>query len=1536
MIIAVLVFLMQSACTTCVKQPLDPGRMILVLNETINTLAKPSLPGIANDGTRRAQSTSRVSQWYVQVSDDHSVEEIEQRVGVKLGHYVPNNAFVLVGDTTTAATFAGDYGVVWVGRRPARHKVAPQLVAKRDSQMGDRRRSGPKKQHDAKRSLFVLLISKEERTECAETLSLLDDSEGPQCWARNADIPIEARDIVQLWNAMFKALGLEGDAVYVSDGKILVHYTEASFNDMLEWISDRPEVVWVERKPEYMPHNSAATKMLIAGSSAEVRMEQVTENLPIRQRGIDGANQIVGVADTGLDWDSCFFWESANSLDFPQRGLEPPFNFVDQGRRKIISYNWVEECELCDRCPQIIEDDKFQFASSNGLLESGKDWRRLFPEDRTLSSIQPRTYDSSGGAIRYDIEAYTTNVSSQYLAQGAGAFDFPVDIQIFVVSRADLDTFNTNDDNDIATKCLNKCTVKGSHLVVDQENLKASNGGYGVIISNRGKNGATAHIWIKGTVQFMTADKPCGDDGDDKAGHGTHITGSMAGSAFTPETMQEEQRVAKEQDGMAPAAKIFFSDMMQNADPNCNVPGRVCNRVNEVSVPNDLANILFADPYNAGARVHLDAWGCKVLEGDRASSCNEYNTHAQEIDAFMFDKQDFLVITAAGDTGNLEKEATVAAPATCKNCLTVGATNVWNERYREAVLYRDPMQDICGACSFPDHCSESDFIFGQNANESNRESLMEELPTCCDSTVQQSFEVPETLIPPQQTWTLFLPNMSTVNPNIQSFIQENFQWGFRGASIQYEFSSEFSLFGPVSDAAAKPEIQVMVFPRADFEEYFESGVESCLDEGAKAGKCRPNPCVSGTNGDNEVCFSRKAEWGPIDGCPPITYDKLLTDWIDPHCHEGPCTLPDPRGAKGAGKFTEDCPSPPGQCCNDKFLTKYCMNEPCEAVSHELSGIVRHPTDSYIRARNGYGFVVRNLAQNEIKIKGKVSIHRRDYPCRLQDCCATEGAECCSATYTRSFAMGNACGDQCPATFQPGECIAYEEDILALSTSKGPSATKWGNPEENLAKIGVDRYKPDLVAPGVMIASANSDGNPRSLGPPGEFHVQCGLPTERTVDRNKCNSLSSASFRWTTALSARKGSSVSAGLVAGAAALVRQYLVEGWFPFGVRNESNTRFAQPLAALIKAMLINSARSMTQSVDVYEYEFEPPCNPLIADCPVWVPKPPKVRSMPITGVPNNFEGYGRPQLDKVLWFTDSPWSLWVNESVLFEQGHMASFTFDILKASFSEPLKITMAYSDPPGTPGSANLLVNDLDLIVTRSSNQTIRDVNLGKSIIREVFETSRGNSRDGGDFANPQEQVIITNASATQVRVVVYARKLTRSLSTKGQRFAIVVTGQLRPKYHAWAPWRIQILEEFNVGYEGEPNAMDTQATVGFDFMDVFKTGHIRYQDLPLRLSGPEPTLAQAKELIADADDDLNGAIELGEWRLMIKVLRLGSQYIRDPVSYTGIADRSILETTSEFYVGEDRSAACRGGPYGPLALVILAALSWAGGGFVGR
>lgn len=108
-----------------------------------------------------------------------------------------------------------------------------------------------------------------------------------------------------------------------------------------------------------------------------------------------------------------------------------------------------------------------------------------------------------------------------------------------------------------------------------------------------------------------------------------------------------------------------------------------------------------------------------------------------EVDKFMWLNQDFLIVVAAGEYGTLAAEGTIPSPATCKNCLVVGASEKWNEEYRTSVNFRDPVEDVCAACTFPLYCSRSATINGQFVeNASVRDTLLAQLDPCCNDTYQ--------------------------------------------------------------------------------------------------------------------------------------------------------------------------------------------------------------------------------------------------------------------------------------------------------------------------------------------------------------------------------------------------------------------------------------------------------------------------------------------------------------------------------------------------------------------------------------------------------------------------------------------------------------------------------------------------------------------------------------------------------------------------------------------------------------------------------
>ncbi len=138
-----------------------------------------------------------------------------------------------------------------------------------------------------------------------------------------------------------------------------------------------------------------------------------------------------------------------------------------------------------------------------------------------------------------------------------------------------------------------------------------------------------------------------GSSADDTNGHGTHTTGSEAGSGNNSEGQFK---------GMAYNAAIVFQAIGDDAGTN------------NVYPPDNLSD-LFIEAYDNGARVHSNSWGS-------TSNLGDYTSDSKTIDDFMWNYTDFLVVFSAGNKGSGLN--TVEFPSTSKNGLSIGAT----ENYR--------------------------------------------------------------------------------------------------------------------------------------------------------------------------------------------------------------------------------------------------------------------------------------------------------------------------------------------------------------------------------------------------------------------------------------------------------------------------------------------------------------------------------------------------------------------------------------------------------------------------------------------------------------------------------------------------------------------------------------------------------------------------------------------------------------------------------------------------------------------------------------
>ena len=243
-----------------------------------------------------------------------------------------------------------------------------------------------------------------------------------------------------------------------------------------------------------------------------------------------------------------------------------------------------------------------------------------------------------------------------------------------------------------------------------------------------------------------------------------------------------------------------------------------------------------------------------------------------------------------------------------------------------------------------------------------------------------------------------------------------------------------------------------------------------------------------------------------------------------------------------------------------------------------------------------------------------------------------------------------------------------------------------------------RIKPDICAPGTMILST------------------------RTTQVAYSNVVGWLSYAANSNYTYMCGTSMATPLVAGSAALVRQWLVE---------RRGYAFRPPTAALMKAILLGGAYDMSADAG--------------ADCG--------------GAAPNGVQGWGRINLEETLYPSNR--SVRLVDRIPFAQNSVYTYRVATTNAA---PLDVQLVWTDylGPETDDEDLALVNDLDLSV---SNETTGVVLWGNGVT-------------GGDRTNNVERVRIASAQPAVYTVRVTGHDVSHD-HTEGGAAALYLRGAFR-------------------------------------------------------------------------------------------------------------------------------------------------------------
>lgn len=335
-------------------------RHIFLLNNVIDTESAPDFKSFSHTSRHfRGLSAEELlahpleNTFLVHIDGNRSSsvrEQIEREHGIELNAYLPHNTFVTLATHELAQAVSVIDGVHWVGNLIQTDKISPTVLAGPESDQGEF------VQQPSESAMFNVTISIG-AVNSLEALRMTDfnanQSSSPATTIASLIVTLSTTLAEGQMGSLLDRL--RGDFVDDDRCRLLYHVpievirpdrlridlrSESELQNVAQVVADDPAVLFVERrlKPQFL---NRWARGIVESGLAQSADYSTGAGLMSAQYNLHGQGQVIGIADSGIDYNHCFFYDPKYYPAFKAFKTSPTaadIKATDFYHRKIAQY----------------------------------------------------------------------------------------------------------------------------------------------------------------------------------------------------------------------------------------------------------------------------------------------------------------------------------------------------------------------------------------------------------------------------------------------------------------------------------------------------------------------------------------------------------------------------------------------------------------------------------------------------------------------------------------------------------------------------------------------------------------------------------------------------------------------------------------------------------------------------------------------------------------------------------------------------------------------------------------------------------------------------------------------------------------------------------------------------------------------------------------------------------------------------------------------------------------------------------------------